>query len=155
MDLNLPTLPFPPDMLLAIAAGHDTDFNIAAAYGIPASEFSVIRETASFKAALAKAQEVVDANGEDAEVVEHALLQTMAGEITKSLYEVYHQGVTPTDMKIRIASVLYNREDQMRNRLRPKAQGPAHAAGEGFKIIINIPSALPAPQPTTIDVTPE
>lgn len=136
--MDFPALQFPPEMLLAIAAG-EPDFDVAARFGYPASEFTTLRELPSYKAALQKAQEVVDVHGEDAEVVEHAILLTMAGGISRDLYEVYHRGNTPLDMKVRIANSLYQREGQLRDRLRPKAAQPA-SSGPGFTINITIPS---------------
>lgn len=144
MQINtLDALPYPPAMLIGLAAGLEAPYDVAARYGYTRSKYDEIERTPAFRSALSKVQEVVAAHGVDAETVEHTVLQEMTARVTRQLFAKFTDPKTPLDMQVKLANTLYTREGALKQRLQPKA---ASAAGVGFSITI----ALPNEQSVTI-----
>lgn len=141
-----PSRYYPPEMLVSLAAEREDPYTIAAVYGYPASEFDKIRNTPTFKVALEKAKESLQATGLSADVAGYSMLQEFSMRIAEDLFVQYHSPLTPIDSKVKIASTLFSRENQLRERVMPKDK---QVQGNGVQIVINIPDA--AKEVVTLD----
>jgi hypothetical protein len=133
------TVYYPPQMLQGIALGAEDPYTVAAAYGYAASEYDKIKSTEPFKQALARAQEQLTNEGLTIDVVAHAMLQEYTTQIASDLFRQYHHPMTPVDSKVKIASVLFTRENQLRDRVVKKTVADEVS---GVQIVINIPDRI-------------
>lgn len=141
---DLENLPYPPQMLVGIVAKLEPEFDVAARFGYPSDKYKKLRETAAFKNALAKVQASMADSGLDAESVEHAMLQEMTAVITKELFADFKmRGGLKPDERIRMGNALYNRENQLSQRLTPKNKN----TGDSDKFSITI---ITGGTPTTL-----
>lgn len=142
------TPPFDPRLVTLIAAGMGDPFDLAAEFGVPASEFAKLQETPAFRAALDTARQELEEQGYTPEYAELVLLQEALPGMAKDLIGRYHHASTTTDQRLKIYETLNRMVVERRNRLAPKQQ--AQPAGSGFSIVINIPQvgATPAKQIT-------
>lgn len=136
--LTLETSAYPPALLIGLAAGMESPYDVAARYNISSRELDKLMQQTGFRAALDKATEMIAENGLDTEVVAHTVLLELTSKITKDLYDKYTQSATPLDLKVKIANVLYTREAQLRQRVQPVRKDTENAGG-GFSININFP----------------
>ena len=139
--------PYPPAMLIGLAAGLEPKYDVAARYGVDSRQLDKLMTQKGFLAALDKAKEVVGANGVDEEVVAFSLLQEITSRITKDLYLQYHKLHTTPDTQVKIANTLFARENQLRQRVHPNKTA-ATAQGSGFTININLPAMPNTPAQT-------
>jgi len=130
------TLYYPPQMLQAMALGAEDPYTIAAVYGYAGSEYDRIKATDAFQQALTKAKEQLSSEGLTIDVVAHAMLQEYTTNISSDLFKQYHHPLTPVDSKVKIATALFAREAQLRDRVSKKT---AADTGPGVRITINIP----------------
>lgn len=137
-ELSLEETPYPPALLIGLAAGMEPRYDVAARYNISSVQLDTMMAQKGFRAALDKATEMIAANGLDTEVVAHTILQELTAKITRDLYDKYTQGSTPLDIKVKIANVLYARETQLRQRIQPDKKDEKDT-GPGFSININFP----------------
>lgn len=136
--MKAPARYYPPEMLVALASEREDPYTVAAMYGYKASDFDRIRKTPSFEKALSAAKETMASSGLSADVAGYSMLQEFSMSVAEDLFLQYHNRNTPVDAKVRIASVLFTREAQLRDRVQPKGK---EVQSNGVRIVINIPSA--------------
>lgn len=133
--------PYPPAMLIGLVAGMEPKYDVAARYGVSSAQLDTLMDQPAFKAALAKAKELVDLNGVDEEMMAFSVLQGLTSRVVRDLYTTYMNRDTPTDTKVRIANALFARENQLRQRVHPAKQVQG-GDGAGFTININLPASV-------------
>ncbi len=144
---DLETMPFPPPMLIGIAAGLEPAEEVAARFGYAPDEYRALAKTRAFQQALAKVAQNMDATGLSPDLIELSLLQEMSAKVTKKVFSMLtSDSLEPGDVS-KLAALLYRREEALSERMRKQTQGEADTASEQFVINISLPENLSA-QPT-------
>lgn len=143
--------PFDPQMVSLIAAELGDPFDIAAEFGIAASQFAKLRETPAYQAALTRAKQELEESGYSAEYAELLTLQEALPGMVKDIVARFHAANTTTDQKIKIFELTNKVLAERRARLAPKKSDTP--AGPGFSIsIVFDNNAAPGPARAAVTI---
>ena len=142
-DIQSIDTPFPPQMLVGIAAGLEPAEEVAARFGYSSEEYRALSKTRAFQQALAKVAAAMDASGLSPEMVELSLLQEMTAKVTRRVFSLLMSpAMEPADLA-RLANLLYTRENSLAERVRKMVDGDRDesvSSGPGFVINISLPT---------------
>lgn len=157
--MNLPQTqtPFDPRLVSLIAAEVADPFDLAAEFGLAASEFRELRETPAFRAALEHARRELEETGFSAEYAEMLILQEAFPVMLREVISRFHRTDVTVEQKLKIVDQVEKSLLARRGRLSPRK---AHDLGATLPMIqIILPGSgqtlsVSASDRQTIDVTP-
>lgn len=133
----LDTAPFDPRMVTVLAAEVGDPTDIAASFGVPASEFAVLQESSAFKVALERARTELREQGYSPEYAEMVLLQEALPGMVKDLICKYHAPNTTIEQRLKIVEFAERTLAERRKHIGPKRE--REDAGTAFSVTIVLP----------------